>query len=346
MMKTLLVLVVVCLVTCSATPIDQEKKWKPIAPTEATVAEITGTTTQWETNDQENHTALCYMAPKTIDAIWALFKLKRCLKQKKTMSKRVKRSIDEKSTSFLLKTDMEKLMEHIKWMADETKKQHKETSIETTTVWKAEETSTYKAEESTPWKSTIATEKMETKLSCPAGKKVKIIKATLTNKDFETKFPDCWNTKMDHSDWFTEMQEPCTESHRTTKMTSQWCNKKSECMINWENMFSGVCDCTIKKYLDVTWMCTGYMSEIVEEEKKTRSKRSLHYRNDKNQMKLERKFRNRIARLEGIDKVIDYYFNGQAMKDANPGPFGLLNGEYGGDYYQNDYYGGYGGGYY
>lgn len=345
MMKTLLVLVAVCLVACSATPIDQEKKWKPVAPTTEPTPTETETTTQWATNDKENHTALCYMAPKTIDAIWALFKLQRCLKQKKTMSKRVKRSTDEKSTSFLLKTDMEKLMEHIKWMAEEAKKQHTEKKAEETSTLKAEETSTYKAEESTTWKSTIAAEKMETKLSCPAGQKLKIIKATLTNKDFETKFPDCWNTKMDHADWFTEMQEPCTETHRTTKMTSQWCNKKSECMLDWENMFAGVCDCTIKKYLDVTWMCTAEKTETETPTEKTRSKRSLHYRNDKDQMNLERKFRNRIARLEGIDKVIDYYFNGQALLQNTPIgniPFSGLNGDYyGGDYYADDYYGGY-----
>merc|ERR1712127_516569 len=123
----------------------------------------TETTTQWATNDKENHTALCYMAPKTIDAIWALFKLQRCLKQKKTMSKRVKRSTDEKSTSFLLKTDMENLMEHIKWMAEEAKKQHTEK--------KAEETTTLKAEETSTWKSAIAAEKMGAKLLCPAGQK-------------------------------------------------------------------------------------------------------------------------------------------------------------------------------
>ena len=98
------------------------------------------------------------------------------------------------------------------------------------------------------------------------------------------------------------------------------CNGKNECELDLSIDFAKVCDCTQKKYIDVTYTC-------VEQPAPTRSKRALNYRNSDYEMAKESAYRQRMARAEGLDQFLSAYGDVYYAYD-NVGP----------DYYPYDYY--------
>ena len=91
----------------------------------------------------------------------------------------------------------------------------------------------------------------KTKVECPFGTKVRVVKASVSNKN---KF-SC-PTSMTTLSKIEEMAgEICTEEKETMTIVKDKCDGERVCKLSVDTDFSSVCKCAPQKYLNLTYVC-------------------------------------------------------------------------------------------
>jgi len=94
-------------------------------------------------------------------------------------------------------------------------------------------------------KKKILVQDKEAVINCQNDLVIQIVKASISNVD---------KTKCALNGMVTK-EKPCTDIIMTTLLTQKLCNGKTECQLTVGKYYSSFCECSIQKYLDITYKC-------------------------------------------------------------------------------------------
>lgn len=253
-------------------------------------------------NDNEIQQAICNPTVTKGDTDTVVQKLKQCLTQKR-QAKLTKRAAGTQDLVDMVKSNfnMEKMIQGLRALSEAV--QQKVTITESKVTIQQNNTK--------PSLNLMMTQMIKmntlTKLKCDENRKLKIINARLTTDNYKTLCESTLkHTDEKTQDMLADLNDLCDENVKTLGKTVRKCDNQNECQINIDTDYSGICDCTQQKYLEVTFTC-------VDSQTKSRSKRALHYRNEPNEIERERRFRRRIAQAEGLEFLLNQQYNGYGL---------------------------------
>jgi len=223
-------------------------------------------------NDREMQQTICNPLIKEGDVKTALTKMQKCLRQKRQdkLLNRQTRSLDNQMS-------IEKIIQTLKTLTEAAKNVTSNTKLNVIVGF-------------------AEIDNDVTTLRCDESKKLKIINARLTGLNYQDQCET--DSQMDKAtrEMVADLNESCDEKVNTMINTVKMCDGKNQCQINVDANFTGICDCTQNKYVDITFTCVDTI--------KTRSKRALHYRNKPLEIEQEKRFRQLLARAEGLDLLV------------------------------------------
>jgi len=234
-------------------------------------------------NDREMQQIICNPTLKNGDSETALKKMQQCLRQKrqeKLLNRQSKRSVDNQM-------NIDKLIQTLKTLTEAAKNTTNNTKLNVIIAY-------------------AEINNAVTTLRCDENKKLKIINARLTGQKYQDQCETESNMDKATREMVADLNESCDENVNTMINTIKMCDGRNQCQINVDQNFTGICDCTQNKYLDITFSCVDRV--------KSRSKRALHYRNKPLEIEQERRFRQMLAAAQGLDYIIGgaYPFYGGA----------------------------------
>lgn len=223
-------------------------------------------------NDREMQQTICNPIIKDGDVNTALTKMQKCLRQK-----RQEKLLNRQTRSLDNQMSIEKIIQTLKTLTEAAKNATSNTKLNVI-VGFAEIDNDF------------------TTLRCNDNKMLKIISARLTGQNYQDQCER--ETQMDKatSEMVADLNESCDEKVNTMINTVKLCDGKNQCQINVDTNYTGICDCTQNKYVDITFTCVDSV--------RSRSKRALHYRNKPLEIEQERQFRQLLARAEGLDLLV------------------------------------------
>jgi hypothetical protein len=245
-------------------------------------------------NDREMQQTVCNPLIKEGDVKTALTKMQKCLRQK-----RQEKLLNRQTRSLENQISIEKIIQTLKTLTEAAKNATSNTKLNVI-VGFAEINNDI------------------TTLRCDESKSLKIIDARLTSQNYQDQCETDAQMDKETREMFADLNESCDEKVNTMINTVKMCDGKNQCQINVDANYTGICDCTQNKYVDITFTCVDTV--------KTRSKRALHYRNRLFEINQERAFRQALAQAYGLDYM--------AALTAYPffGAYGAAYPFYGGAY--------------